>query len=197
MKSLFHAGKYLALDMASTIFFLILYLATKNIPLSVALGMGLGVAQIAWQIWARKPIDTMQWMSLFLVIASGAATLITHDPRFVMVKPSVIYVVVGVVMLKRGWMNRYLPAAAIEIVPDVGVVFGYVWSSLMFASAILNLVAARSMSVVAWASFMSAYAIVSKLALFGIQYATMRAIGVRRHRAQLAAAGDAPIAAAA
>jgi intracellular septation protein len=192
MKSLFHAGKFLALDMASTIFFLVLYLGTKNIPLSVALGMALGVGQIVWQARSRKPIDTMQWMSLFLVIASGSATLLTHDPRFVMVKPSVIYVVVGVVMLKRGWMNRYLPPAAMEIVPDVAVVFGYVWSGLMFASAILNFVVAESLSVVAWASFMSAYAIVSKLTLFGIQYATMRAIGVRRHRAREAAACAAP-----
>jgi intracellular septation protein len=197
MKSLFHAGRFLALDMASTIFFLVLYLITKNIPLSVALGMGLGVAQIAWQVWFRKPIDTMQWMSLFLVVASGVATLLTHDPRFVMVKPSVIYVVVGVVMLKRGWMNRYLPPVAMEIVPDVAVVFGHVWSGLMFASAILNFVLAQSMSVVAWASFMSAYAIVSKLALFGIQYATMRAIGARRYRARSAAPQNTPLAAAA
>jgi intracellular septation protein len=192
MKSLFHAGKFLALDMASTIFFLVLYLITRNIPLSVALGMGLGVSQIAWQVWFKKPIDTMQWMSLFLIIASGAATLLTHDPRFVMFKPSVIYVIVGVVMLRRGWMNRYLPPVAVEVLPDVALVFGYVWSGLMFASAILNLVAAESMSVVAWASFMSVYAIVSKLALFGIQYATMRAIGPRRRRARLAAAGETP-----
>jgi intracellular septation protein len=34
-------------------------------------------------------------MSLFLVLGSGAPTLITDDPRFVMVKPSVIYVIVG------------------------------------------------------------------------------------------------------
>ena len=46
--------------------------------------------------------------------------------------------IVGIVMLKRGWMNRYLPRIAIETVPDVAVVFGYVWSGLMFFSAALN-----------------------------------------------------------
>jgi len=45
-------------------------------------------------------------------------------------------------MLKPGWMNRYLPERAMEIVPDVGVVFGYIWSGLMFFSAGLNLVLA-------------------------------------------------------
>ena len=109
MKNLFDAGKLLLLDMASTFFFLVLYLLTKNITLAVVLGMALGTAQIGWQFARKKPIDTMQWMSLFLVVGSGAATLLTKDPRFVMVKPSLIYVVVGVVMLKPGWINRYLP----------------------------------------------------------------------------------------
>jgi intracellular septation protein len=104
-----------------------------------------------------------------------------------MIKPSVIYIIVGIVMLKRGWMNRYLPPIAIEVVPDIAVIFGYVWSGLMFFSAVLNLVVALNFSVVTWSASMSIYAIVSKLALFLIQYATMRTIG-RRRRAQLALA---------
>lgn len=30
-------------------------------------------------------------------------------------------------MLKRGWTNRYLPPIALEVVPDIAVVFGFVW----------------------------------------------------------------------
>jgi len=102
MRNLFEAAKLLLLDMASTLFFLVLFLLTRNVLLSVALGMALGVAQIGWQFVRKKPIDTMEWMSLFLVVGSGAATLITSNPRFVMVKPSLTYVLVGVVMLKPG-----------------------------------------------------------------------------------------------
>jgi intracellular septation protein A len=183
MKNLFQAAKLLLLDMASTFFFLVLYLATKNIPLSVILGIALGVGQIGWEYARKKPIDTMQWMSLFLIVGSGAATLLTNDPRFVMVKPSLIYIVVGIVMLKRGWMNRYLPPVAMEVVPDIAVVFGFVWAGLMFATAALNIVVALNFSVVAWSAFMSVFAIVSKAGLFLIQYAVMRTIGVRRRRA--------------
>jgi intracellular septation protein len=149
----------------------------------VALGVALGVAQIGWEFARKKPTDTMQWMSLFLVVGSGAATLITADPRFVMVKPSLIYIVVGVVMLKSGWMSRYLPSLAMEVVPDLAFIFGFIWSGLMFFSAVLNLIVALNFSVAAWASFMSVYGIVSKLGLFLIQYAIMRYIGVRRRRA--------------
>ena len=183
MRDLFTAAKLLLLDMASTVFFLVVFLLSKNIPLAVALGVALGVAQIGWEFVRKRPIDTMQWMSLFLVVGAGTATLITNDPRFVMVKPSLIYLVVGVVMLKPGWMNRYLPPVAKELVPDIAFIFGFIWSGLMFFSAALNLIVALNFSVVTWASFMSVYGIVSKLGLFLIQYATMRYIGIRRRRA--------------
>jgi len=46
MKNLFEAGKLLLLDMASTFFFLVIFLLTHNVTLAVALGMALGVGQI-------------------------------------------------------------------------------------------------------------------------------------------------------
>ncbi len=187
MRKLFAAAKLLLLDMASTFLFLMVFLLTGNLLLAVTLGMVLGVAQIGWQFACEKAIATMQWVSLFLMLGFGTATLITGNPRFVMVKPSLIYVVVGLVMLKPGWMNRYLPPDAMAVVADIAVIFGFVWAALMFFSAALNVVVALSFSVVAWSAFMSAYAIVSKAGLFLIQYATMRYIGARR-RARLLAA---------
>jgi intracellular septation protein A len=189
MRNLLEAGRLLLLDMAATLLFLVLFLLTHNVALSVVLGMALGIAQIGWQLVRGKPIDTMQWMSLFLVLGAGTVTLITNDPRFVMIKPSVIYLIVGVVMLKRGWMNRYLPPIAIELVPDIAVIFGYAWSGLMFVSAGLNLVVALNFSVVTWSATMSIYGIASKAAMFLIGYAVMRTIG--RARARRRPASDA------
>ena len=186
MKNLFTAGKLLLLDMASTFFLLVVYLATKNMPLAVGLGMVLGITQIGLEYLRKKPIDTMQYLSLFVVVGSGTATLLTGDPRFVMMKPSFIYIVVGIVMLRPGWLNRYLPPIAVEMVPDIAFIFGFVWAALMFVSAAVNVVVAASFGVAAWSAFMSLYAIVSKVGLFLIQYATMRMIGVRRRRMQMA-----------
>lgn len=182
MKVFFNAARTLLADMASTFLFLALMLVTKNVAISVTAGMVLGVIQIAWQKARGERIDLMQGMSLFLVLASGAATLLTNDPRFVMIKPSVIYVVVGIVMLKPGWMIRYLPPEAVELLSDVAKVFGYVWAALMFASAVLNIVLALNLPVVTWAADMSLFALVSKIGLFLIQFTTMRLIGRRRRR---------------
>jgi intracellular septation protein len=186
MKDLFDSGTLLVLDLASTFVFLIAYLLTNSIPFSVTLGMVLGVAQIGWEFARKRPIGTMQWMSLFLVVCFGGITLITNDPRFVMIKPSLIYTVVGIVMLKPGWMNRYLPPVAIAEMPDVVRIFGFIWSGLMFFSAGLNVIVVLGFSVVTWASFMSVYGIVSKLALFLIQYGTMRYVGFSRRARMLA-----------
>lgn len=180
MRALLESAKVLMLDMASTIVFLLVMTLTKNVALSVALGIGFGIAEIGWELIRKRPIDLMQGLSLFLVIASGIATLITKNPKFIMIKPSLIYVIVGVVMLRPGWMNRYLPERAIEIVPDLGYGFGFVWAGLMFVTAVVSLVSALNMSLIEWAAFMSAFALATKLGLFGVQYGVMRMIGRRR-----------------
>jgi len=179
MKNLFTAGRFLLQDLASTILFLVLYLITDNLFLSVGIGMALGVTQILWALARRQTIGTMQWLSVVLVLASGTATFFTRDPRFVMLKPTVIYCIVGAVMMKRGWMTRYLPPRA-EGVKDVATAFGYAWAGLMFFSAALNLGLALSLDAKIWAATMSAWGIASKIALFLIQYAVMTSIGKRR-----------------
>jgi intracellular septation protein len=184
MKNLFHAASFLLIDLASTFIFLIVVLITKNVTVAIVLGMVFGVAQIAWEFARKKPISVMQWLSLVLVVGFGGVSLLTNDPRFVMIKPSLVYVIIGAVMLKPGWMTRYLPEVAKEIVPDVAVIFGFVWAGLMFFSSALNIFVALKFNVLTWASFMATYGTVSKLGLFGIQYATMRFIAVRRRRAQ-------------
>jgi intracellular septation protein A len=183
MQNLLRAAQLLVSDLASTIAFLIVLLATQDVMLAVAIGIGLGAAQIGWLLMRRKPIDTMQWLSIGLVVVSGVATMLTSDPRFVMMKPSVVYCVVGAFMLRPGWMNRYLPPIAIELVPDVVYAFGFIWAGLMFASAALNIVLAMLLDPLTWSASIAAWGIASKVVLFLVQYATMRAIAVRRRRA--------------
>jgi intracellular septation protein A len=195
MRDFLQAAKLLLLDLASTIFFVVVYLLTHNIVLSVGLGTALGLAQIGTQILRRKPIDTMEWLSLFLVVAAGTATLLTDDPRFVLFKPSVIYAIVGAVMLKPGWMNRYLPDIAKAVVPDVATVVGFAWAALMFVSAAVNAFVALTYSLATWAMVMPIFGLASKIAVFLLGFAAMRVIGRRRVRAMPPLERDALLAA--
>ena len=180
MRDFLNAAKLLLLDLASTLLFVVVFLLTHNTYLAIGLGVALGVAQIGTKFARKTPIDTMEWLSLFLVIAAGTATLLTDDPRFVLFKPSVIYAIVGIVMLKRGWMNRYLPAIAQQVVPDVAVIVGYLWAGLMFLSAAVNAYVALSFSLATWALVMPAYGIVSKMIVFLVGFAALRFTARRR-----------------
>ncbi len=184
MKMLLSAARPLLQDLAATILFMILFALTGNLLLSVAVATAVAIGQIGWQLVRRQGTDALQWVSLVVVIMAGASSLITDSPLFVMLKPSAIYVLVGAVMLRRGWMNRYLPPIALEKVPDLAIAFGYVWAGLMFLSAALNLWVAFSLGVVGWGALMSAWGIASKFGLFFVQFAAMKFIGRRRYRAR-------------
>jgi len=172
------------MDLASTILFFCAYALTHDMVLAVALGLLLAAGQIGWELLRHKPVEALQWISAVVVLASGSAAIVTDNPQFVMAKPSVIYLLVGWAMLKRGWMNPYLPPRALELVPDLAITFGYVWAGLMFFSAALNLVLASSLNITPWGIAMSIWSMASKFTLFLLQYAVMRAIGRRRYHAQ-------------
>lgn len=186
MRDLLQSARPLVSDLASTLLFLALLLMFGNLMLAVAFGVALGAAQVGWMKFRNRPIDAMQWLSIGLVIVAGLATMLTSDPRFVMLKPTVIYCIVGTYMLRPGWMNRYLPPIAIRTVSDLAYIFGFIWAGLMFGSAALNVALALALDPVSWSAAMSVWGIASKVALFLIQYATLRTVG--RQRALRAAA---------
>ncbi len=59
----------------------------------------------------------MTYASLALVVVLGGATLLTKDPRFVLAKPSIGHFAIGAIMLRKGWMLRYLPPIVSETIP--------------------------------------------------------------------------------
>ncbi|MFX8453456.1 septation protein IspZ, partial [Acinetobacter baumannii] len=75
------------------------------------------------------------WASLGLVVVLGGATLLTHDPRFVLAKPAIGHFAIGLIMLKRGWLLRYLPPIVTENIPEYVTLAGYAWAGLMFVLA--------------------------------------------------------------
>jgi intracellular septation protein len=188
MKDLLQGGKFLLFDLASVLSFFLLFSLTHSITLAVIAGLALALAQIGLELLRRKPVDTLQWVSLVVVLASGAGTLHTSNPLYVMLQPTAIYLLVGLAMLRRGWMKRYLPPRALEYVPDLTIAFGYVWAGLMFLSAAINLGLALNLDAKSWSLAISAWGIGSKFGLFFVQYGAMKFTGRRRYRARLALA---------
>lgn len=197
MKNLLFAAKPLALDLISTLVFVALSALTHNVLLATGVAMAAGAARVIQLRMRGDRVNAMQWMSLGLVVVFGGATLMTHDPRFMMAKPTIVYILVGAAMLERGWMLPYLPPAAREYLDEAVMIrWGYVWAGLMFLTAALNAVFALGASLAIWSVFVAVFPAASKIALFAVQYLAIRAQAIRNARKQEARARLAALSAA-
>ena len=137
-------------------------------------------------IYARikgEPLGFMTYASLALVIVLGSATLLTNDPRFVLAKPAIAHFAIGAIMLKRGWMLRYMPPIVTETIPEYVTVAGYAWAALMFALGAGTIAVAMTGDIKLWAFYVSVVAIGAKIAAFAVQYVAFRILVTSRIRA--------------
>src|SRR6202171_40554 len=161
----------LATDFFSTIVFLALYLIAG------------AVAQAICTRCKGQPLSFMTYASLALVIVLGSATLLTNDPRFVLAKPSIAHFAIGAIMLKRGWMLRYMPPIVTETITEYITIACYAWAALMFALAAGTIAVASTGDLKLWALYVSVVLIGAKLTAFAVQYVAFRVLVTNRIRA--------------
>jgi len=180
------ALRQLLSDFLSSIVFLVVYASSGSLFAAAGIAVAAGLVQFARLWFTRRRIEPMQWMSLGLVVVLGGATMLTQSPRFMMIKPTIVHVAVATVMLRRGWMLRYLPQVVLRNVPEPTIVAaGYAWAVLLAVLGLANLIIALRFGFAAWAWFVTVGAGGAKLAAFALQYGVFRAI-VRQRIAQSA-----------
>ena len=125
----------------------------------------------------------LTWASLALVIVLGGATILTRDPRFVLAKPAIAHFTIGAIMLKRGWMLRYMPPIAVETIPDTITFAGYAWAALMFVLGGGTIAVAMTGDLKLWALYVSVVPVGAKVLAFALQYVAFRILITSRVRA--------------
>lgn len=178
----------LGTDFLSAIVFLVLYLTTGNVVLATSVAIAGAVAQVVYSRVKGKPLGFMTYASLGLVIVLGTATLLTNDPRFVLAKPSIAHFAIGAIMLKRGWMLRYMPPLVAETIPEYVTIAGYAWAALMFVLGLGTIAVASTGDLKLWAFYVSVVLVGAKLAAFAVQYVAFRLLVTNRIRAARSAA---------
>ena len=173
----------LGADFFSTILFLAIYLATDNVLLATGVAIAGAIAQVIYARVKGKPLGYMTYASLALVIVLGSATLLTHDPRFVLAKPAIGHFAIGAIMLKRGWLLRYLPAIVTDNIPEYVTVAGYAWAVLMFALGAGTIGVALTGDMKLWTFYVTVVLVGAKVAAFAIQYVAFRLLIGSRLRA--------------
>ncbi|MGQ2930936.1 MAG: septation protein IspZ, partial [Sphingopyxis sp.] len=127
-RQLFYAlGPMLFDSLGIIVFAVLLGLGAGIVPATVA-GTIVALAVVGYELARGHKVAALQWISLASVLFTAAATLLTGDPRFVMVKPTIVYLIVGTVMLRKGWLNRYIPPEQLALVGDVMDRFGMIWA---------------------------------------------------------------------
>jgi intracellular septation protein len=173
----------LGADFFSTILFLAIYLATDNVLLATGVAIAGAIAQVIYSRIKSKPLGYMTYASVALVIVLGSATLLTNDPRFVLAKPAIGHFAIGAIMLKRGWMLRYLPAIVIETIPEYATLAGYAWAALMFVLGAGTIGVAMTGDMKLWTFYVTVVLVGAKLAAFAMQYVAFRLLIGSRLRA--------------
>jgi intracellular septation protein len=173
----------LGTDFLSALVFLVLYLATGNVVLATAVAIAGVVAQVVHARVKGQPLGFMTWASLALVIVLGSASILTSDPRFVLAKPAIAHFSIGAIMLKRGWMLRYLPPIVTDTIPDYVTIAGYVWAALMFALGAGTIAVALTGNLWLWGIYVSVIAVGAKVVAFAVQYVAFRLLITSRIRA--------------
>jgi len=173
----------LATDFFSTIVFLVVYLVSDNIIFATGVAIAGAIAQVVYYRIKGRELSFMTWASLGLVIVLGDATILTSDPRFVLAKPAIAHFAVGAVMLRRGWMLRYMPPLVAETIPEYVTIAGFAWAALMFALGAGTIAIAMTGDLKLWTIYVSVVALGAKIAAFAVQYVVFRLAVTSRIRA--------------
>lgn len=169
----------LIVDFLSTIAFLFIYGLSGNVVAATLAAIAIAIGQFIHAHISGKPLSLMTGASLALAIVLGGATLLTHDPRFVLIKPSIAHFAIGAIMLERGWMLRYLPPIVANTIPRAVTVAGYAWAGLLFAIGAGVIAVAMTGDVWLWGLYVGVVSIGAKIVAFLAQYVIFRAL-VRR-----------------
>jgi intracellular septation protein len=101
----------------------------------------------------------------------------------VLAKPAIAHFATCAIMLKRGWMLRYMPPIVSETIPEYVTAAGYAWAALMLVLGLGTIAVASTGDLKLWAFYISVVLIGVKLTAFGVQYAAFRILTTNRIRA--------------
>jgi intracellular septation protein len=176
MKYLVHTARPIFEDLIGTLAFYLLFVLTGSVGLAAAIGLAIGVAQAILHKLKREAVPGLLVIGIALTISLGGLSLLTHNARFLLLKPSIIYCCIGATMLPRGWVRRYVPAIALDLLPTATWDrVGWAWAWLMLGTAGANFLLVAALPPHRAAMLLLVLATCSKLALFAAQYGVLRA----------------------
>lgn len=144
-------------DLFPVILFFAAFYVTRDIYAATAVAMAATVAQVAFSWFKHRQVDTLQWVSLGLIVVLGGATLLLHDKAFIMWKPTVLYWVMGAGLLISQWLGKQplkaLMGKQLTLPEPVWKRLVLAWVAFFAGMGVLNLYVAFTFSEEVWVNF--------------------------------------------
>lgn len=110
---------------------------------------------VAISKWKLGRISPMMWMSAILVLVFGSLTLYLHDPKFIQIKPTIIYSILSAMLfagLLRGRaLLKYVLEHGYDGLSDKGwLLLSRNWAWYFAAMAVTNEILRASVEFDAW-----------------------------------------------
>jgi intracellular septation protein len=120
------------------------------------------IGQILWVYYRHRKIDTIQWISLAMILVFGGLTIFLHDKTFIQLKPTALYwlfsaaLFISAQFFSKNWIE-VLMGKQVSLKPEsshsVWHKLNMAWAGFFFLMGLLNLYIAFEYSEEAWVNF--------------------------------------------
>lgn len=144
-------------DLFPVLLFFACYWLTKDMFLATGIAIAATTAMVLLTWFRYRKVETMQWVSLGLIVVMGGATLLLHDKHFIMWKPTVLYWIMGGGLLAGQFTGRFgmknLMAGQLSLPEAIWTRLNYAWAAFFAVLGGLNLFVAFNFSEAIWVNF--------------------------------------------
>ena len=147
----------LLLDFFPIILFFVAY-KVWGIYAATGVAIAATVVQLAYMRIKTGKTEPMQWVSLAIIVVFGGATLLAHNENFIKWKPTVLYWVMGTVLLigqlvfNKNFI-RTLMGTQIQLPDPVWKNLNWGWTGFFAVMGALNLWVAFNFDTDTWVNF--------------------------------------------
>jgi len=139
---------------------ILFFAAYKAVDVYVATWVAIAatIGQIAWLKARGRPIETMQWVSLVLIVVFGGMTLLFRDETFIKIKPTVLYALFAVSLLLAERVIgrnplRAMMGAQFDVPDAIWQRLTWLWAGFFAVMSALNFYVANHFSLDFWVNF--------------------------------------------
>lgn len=144
-------------DLLAVILFFAAYSYTKDIIIATVVALVVGVLQAGFTWLKYKKLDTMQWVSLILIVVMGGATVILRNPVFIKWKPTLLFwigaaaLAVSHLMGKNGL--KALMGKEIRLSDSIWRNLTFMWIAYLVFMGLANIAVAYMFTEAQWVNY--------------------------------------------